>query len=104
VQRVVNLRAYPEYLLVVEPDGQTARLERHFGREQTIYDWQHYIALVERKPRALRNGALFRDMPEPLGGVAASIAQTHRRGQSDGDGAGTDGGELTRARRSIGGH
>jgi hypothetical protein len=54
-------------LLVVEPDGQTARLERHFGREQTIYDWQHYIALVERRPRALRNGALFRDMPEPLG-------------------------------------
>jgi hypothetical protein len=63
-------------LLVVEPDGQTARLERHFGREQTIYDWQHYIALVERRPRALRNGALFRDMPEPLGGVAASIAHT----------------------------
>ena len=41
-------------------------LERHFGRDQTIYDWQHYIALVERKPGALRNGAPFREMPEPL--------------------------------------
>ena len=66
VHGVVSLRAYPEYLLVVGPDGQAARLERHFGRDQTIYDWQHYIALVERKPGALRNGAPFRDMPEPL--------------------------------------
>ena len=66
VHGVVSLRVYPEYLLVVGPDGQAARLERHFGRDQTIYDWQHYIALVERKPGALRNGAPFRDMPEPL--------------------------------------
>jgi PAS domain S-box-containing protein len=59
-------RASPLAKLVVGPDGQAARLERHFGRDQTIYDWQHYIALVERKPGALRNGAPFRDMPEPL--------------------------------------
>jgi hypothetical protein len=30
------------------------------------YDWQHYIPLIERKPGALRNGAPFADMPEPL--------------------------------------
>ena len=29
-------------------------------------DWQHYIALVQRKPGALRNGAPFADMPQPL--------------------------------------
>jgi hypothetical protein len=66
VHGVVSLRVYPENLLVVGPDGHSARLERHFGRDQTIYDWQHYIALVERKPGALRNGAPFREMPEPL--------------------------------------
>jgi hypothetical protein len=35
-------------------------------RNQTIYDWTHYIALIERKPGALRNGAPFKSMPEPL--------------------------------------
>ena len=30
------------------------------------YDWQHYIALVQRKPGALRNGAPFADLPAPL--------------------------------------
>ncbi len=30
------------------------------------YDWQHYIALVQRKPGALRNGAPFADMPQAL--------------------------------------
>jgi hypothetical protein len=35
-------------------------------RGQTIYDWQHYIPLLQRKPGALRNGAPFVDMPEPL--------------------------------------
>jgi hypothetical protein len=31
-----------------------------------LYDWQHYIPLLERKPGALRNGAPFADMPEAL--------------------------------------
>ena len=30
------------------------------------YDWQHYIALVQRKPGAPRNGAPFADMSQPL--------------------------------------
>jgi hypothetical protein len=33
---------------------------------ETRYDWQHYIPLLLRKPGALRNGAPFADMPEPL--------------------------------------
>jgi hypothetical protein len=43
-----------------------ARHTRSFEREQTFYDWQHYIALVETKPGALRNGAPFKTMPEVL--------------------------------------
>lgn len=48
------------------PDGETVSLSRTFDREQTIYDWTHYIKLIERKPGALRNGAPFKGMPEPL--------------------------------------
>jgi hypothetical protein len=63
---VVSLRAYADGLLVVGPDGRQVRLARSFERDQTLYDWMHYIALIERKPGALRNGAPFKTMPEPL--------------------------------------
>jgi hypothetical protein len=33
---------------------------------QIRYDWRHYVPLLERKPGALRNGAPFADLPEPL--------------------------------------
>jgi hypothetical protein len=46
-----------------------------FERKQTRYDWQHYIPLIERKPGALRNGAPFADMPEPLQRLRALLLQ-----------------------------
>ena len=66
IHAVVSLRAYADGLLVVGPDGREVCLSRSFERDQTLYDWMHYIALIERKPGALRNGAPFKTMPEPL--------------------------------------
>lgn len=66
VNAVVSLRAYHDTLLVVGPDGGKVELVRSFEREQTIYDWTHYIKLIERKPGALRNGAPFKTMPDEL--------------------------------------
>jgi len=66
VNLVVSLRAYPDTLRVVGPDGESVTLMRSFERDQTIYDWMHYISLIERKPGALRNGAPFKTMPAPL--------------------------------------
>jgi hypothetical protein len=31
---------------------------------RTIYDWRHYLAVVQRKPGALRNGAPFAELPK----------------------------------------
>ena len=31
---------------------------------RTVYDWRHYLAVIQRKPGALRNGAPFAEMPE----------------------------------------
>jgi len=31
---------------------------------RVIYDWRHYLAVVQRKPGALRNGAPFIEMPD----------------------------------------
>src|SRR5574343_1340454 len=66
INSTVSLRAYPAHLLVVAADGECVTLKRSFERDQTIYDWTHYISLIERKPGALRNGAPLKAMPEPL--------------------------------------
>lgn len=66
--RVVNIRAYPDKLLVVsesEVVAEHVRLYNRGHREQirTVYDWRHYLSVVKRKPGALRNGAPFKTLP-----------------------------------------
>jgi hypothetical protein len=36
----------------------------HEAPGQTIYDWRHYLAVIQRKPGALRNGAPFAELPD----------------------------------------
>jgi hypothetical protein len=35
-------------------------------RDHVVYDWQHYLPPVERKPGALSNGAPFAQFPDAL--------------------------------------
>jgi len=66
--RPVSLRVYASRL-VVAAEGQLLCehqrvIERnHHGAGQTIYDWRHYLAVLQRKPGALRNGAPFQELP-----------------------------------------
>lgn len=62
----VSVRLYPERVVVVGEDAVIAEHPRAGERDHVVYDWQHYVPLIERKPGALRNGAPFADMPEPL--------------------------------------
>jgi len=66
VGQMVSIRIYPERIDFVAHDAVVASHPRSFERKTVIYDWQHYIPLIERKPGALRNGAPFADMPAPL--------------------------------------
>ena len=65
----VSLRIYPDRI-VVAAEGQILCehpriIERsHHLPGRTIYDWRHYLAVIQRKPGALRNGAPFADMPD----------------------------------------
>lgn len=67
--RPVSLRIYPERI-VIAAEGQVlcehARLidRSHHQPGRTVYDWRHYLAVIQRKPGALRNGAPFAEMPE----------------------------------------
>lgn len=75
---VASLRVYPFELVVVVGEAVVASHKRSFVRDRVHYDWQHYIALVQRKPGALRDGAPFLSMPEPL-----RLLQQQRQPQGD---------------------
>lgn len=62
----VSVRLYPERVVVVAEQEVIAEHPRATDRDHVVYDWQHYVPLVERKPGALRNGAPFAEMPDPL--------------------------------------
>ncbi|MDY6949562.1 MAG: IS21 family transposase [Pseudomonadota bacterium] len=67
--RPVSLRVYPDRV-VVAAEGQVICEHRrvidrsHDRPGQTIYDWRHYLTVVQRKPGALRNGAPFTELPD----------------------------------------
>lgn len=66
--RPVSLRVYPDRLVVAAEGNILCEhprlIERsHHLPQRTIYDWRHYLAVVQRKPGALRNGAPFLELP-----------------------------------------
>ena len=66
--RPVSLRIYPDRLVVAAEGNLLCEHGRVFQRNhqvppRTIYDWRHYLAVLQRKPGALRNGAPFAEFP-----------------------------------------
>jgi hypothetical protein len=67
--RPVSLRVYPQRIVVVS-EGQVLcehkqLIDRSHDRQgRTVYDWRHYLAVIQRKPGALRNEKPFADLPE----------------------------------------
>jgi len=62
----VSTRLYPNRVEIASDETIVASHARVANEGHICYDWQHYIALIQRKPGALRNGAPFADMPVPL--------------------------------------
>ena len=66
--QAVSLRVYAERLVVVAEGCVVVEHRRLFAQghdraPQVLYDWRHYLAVVQRKPGALRNGAPFDELP-----------------------------------------
>jgi transposase len=67
--RPISMRVYPDRIVVVA-EGQILCehpriIDRSHNRPgQTVYNWRHYLAVLQRKPGALRNGAPFAELPE----------------------------------------
>jgi transposase len=75
--RAVQVRAYAERI-IVRLDGEVvADHPRAFGRDHTVYEPLHYLAVLARKPGALRNGAPFKEwrLPPSLNRVRARLGR-----------------------------
>ena len=69
--QIVSVRIYPERIEMVAHDAVVASHSRSFERNQTRYDWQHYVPLMARKARCLeKRGAVRRPAR-----AAAALAQ-----------------------------
>lgn len=65
----MSLRIYPDRIVVVAEGQRVCEHARvidrtHRSPGRTIYDWRHYLAVVQRKPGAMRNGAPFTELPD----------------------------------------
>jgi transposase len=82
VGRTVMLRAYADRIVALDSGTVIGEHSRRFSRHQVSYDPWHYLAVLQRKPGALRNGAPFKDweLPPSLAAIRESLAT-----RSDGD-------------------
>ena len=80
--RPVSVRVYPERIVVVAEGQIICEHPRSFVRSHqrqcatTIYDWRHYLAVIQRKPGALRNGAPFAELPPAFRALQQRILKT----------------------------
>ncbi len=79
--RPVSLRVYPERIVVVAEGQVICEHRRVFTRSHdrqsaTVYDWRHYLAVIQRKPGALRNGAPFAELPAAFRSLQQHLLKT----------------------------
>ena len=80
--RPVSVRVYPERIVVVAEGQIVCEHRRFFARSHerksttTVYDWRHYLAVIQRKPGALRNGAPFAELPPAFRALQQRMLKT----------------------------
>jgi transposase len=58
--KTVSLRSYADRIVAVADGNIVGEHVRSFERDRTLFDPWHYVAALDRKPGALRNGAPFK--------------------------------------------
>jgi transposase len=73
--QTVSLRAYATRIVLVADNQIVGEHVRHFGRNHTVYNPLHYLALLDHKPGALRNGTPFKvwELPKPVDKIRAQL-------------------------------
>ena len=81
-KRHVSVRVYPERIVAAAEGQIVAEHARVFARSHerksttTVFDWRHYLAVIQRKPGALRNGAPFAEMPPAFRALQQRMLKT----------------------------
>ena len=63
--KTVSLRTYADRVVTMADGKIVGEHVRSFERDRTFFDPWHYLAALEKKPGALRNGAPFKDWALP---------------------------------------
>jgi len=63
--KTVSLRTYADRIVTMAEGKIVGEHVRSFERDRTFFDPWHYVAALEKKPGALRNGAPFKDWALP---------------------------------------
>ena len=80
--RPVSVRVYPERIVVAAEGQIICEHRRVFARSHqrksttTVFDWRHYLAVIQRKPGALRNGAPFAELPPAFRALQQRMLKT----------------------------
>jgi hypothetical protein len=80
--RPVSVRVYPDRIVVAAEGQIVCEHRRVFARSHqqksttTVYDWRHYLAVIQRKPGALRNGAPFAELPPAFRALQQRLLKT----------------------------
>jgi len=82
VGRPAEVQAYANRIVIRQDGAIVGEHERRFGRDETSYNPWHYVAVLARKPGALRNGAPFKDWVLP---AAMEKIRRKLKGSADGD-------------------
>src|SRR3981189_3955049 len=61
----VEVHAYADRIVIRQDGRIVGEHPRSFGRGDTVYETWHYVPVLARKPRALRNCAPFKDWVLP---------------------------------------
>jgi hypothetical protein len=80
--RPVSVRVYPERIVVAGEGQVICEHRRVFARSHqrksttTVFDCRHYLAVIQRKPGALRNGAPFAELPPAFRALQQRMLKT----------------------------
>jgi transposase len=79
--RPVSVRVYPARVVVAAEGQIVCEHARAFARSHdrkgaTVYDWRHYLAVIQHKPGALRNGAPFAELPPAFRALQQRMLKT----------------------------
>ena len=77
-----HVQVYPERVVVAAEGQVVCEHRRVFARSHqrksttTVFDWRHYLAVIQRKPGALRNGAPFAELPPAFRALQQRMLKT----------------------------